>query len=208
MTEQDIRRAMVSLGASLFQRGFSVGGAGNLSARLPDGTLLASPTNACLGRLHEEGLAKISISGEQISGERMSKEVPFHLALYRNRPDCQAVVHLHSTYLTALSCCEGLDPENVIRPFTPYVVMRVGRLPLVPYFKPGSPKIAEELVRRCHDDVKAFLLANHGPVVMGSSLVDAVNTIEELEETARLLFILGDRKIRYLGDPEIAELRS
>lgn len=207
MTEQDIRCAMVSLGASLFQRGFSVGGAGNLSARLPDGAILASPTNACLGRLHEDRLAKVSISGEQISGDTMSKEVPFHLALYRECLGCQAVVHLHSTYLTALSCCEGLDPENAIRPFTPYFVMRVGRVPLVPYCKPGSPKIAEELIARSHG-VTAFLLANHGPVVMGTSLVDAVNKIEELEETARLLFIFGDRKIRYLSDPEIAELRS
>ena len=207
MTEQEIRRAMVSLGASLFQRGFSVGGAGNLSARLPDGAVLASPTNACLGRLDEDRLAKVSIDGEQISGDKMSKEVPFHLALYRERPDCQAVVHLHSTYLTALSCCEGLDPDSVIRPFTPYYVMRVGRMPLVPYLKPGSPKIAEELVKRARD-ADAFLLANHGPVVMGKSLVEAVNNAEELEETARLLFILGDRKIRYLTDPEVVELRS
>ena len=207
MNEQDIRRTLVSLSASLFARGYSVGGAGNISARLPDGNILATPTNASLGRLNEERLAKVSIDGAQISGDKMSKEVPFHLALYRERADCQAIVHLHSTYLTALSCCEGLDPDDTIRPFTPYYVMRVGRMPLIPYIRPGSAKIAEELVKRAHD-ASAFLLANHGPVVMGSSLTEAVNNAEELEETARLLFILGERKIRYLTESEVTELRS
>ena len=207
MSEHAIRRTMVALGASLFARGYAVGGAGNLSARLPDGTILATPTNASLGRLEEDRLAKVSLTGEQLDGARMSKEVPFHLALYRERPDCGAIVHLHSTYLTALSCCEGLNAEDVIRPFTPYYVMRIGRLPLIPYIRPGSPRIADELVQRAHD-ANAFLLANHGPVVLGASLSEAVNNAEELEETARLHFILGARKIRYLSDSEISDLRS
>ena len=206
MTEQALRDTMVMLGASLFQRGYATGGAGNLSAKLPDGTLLATPTGSCLGRLDPARLARVSMSGEHLGGDRPAKEVAFHLAIYHNKPDCQAVVHLHCTHLTALSCLEGLDPANVIRPFTPYYVMRVGQLPLIPYYKPGDARIAEELGRRAPEG-NAFLLANHGPVVTGKDLVDAVNNMEELEETARLALLLHGQRIRYLNEPEVDELR-
>ncbi len=129
------------------------------------------------------------------------------LLFLHNNPDCRAVVHLHCTHLTALSCLEGLDPANVIRPFTPYYVMRVGQLPLIPYYKPGDARIAEELGRRAPEG-NAFLLANHGPVVTGKDLVDAVNNMEELQETARLALMLHGQSIRYLSEPEITELRS
>lgn len=205
--EAQLRRDMVSLGASFYARGYSVGGAGNLSARLPDGSILATPTNSCLGRLDAESLAKVSIDGKQISGDPMSKEVPFHLELYRRRPDCNAVVHLHSTYLTALSCRADLDENDVIRPFTPYYVMRVGRMPLVPYYRPGSPRIAEALSQLATES-DAFLLANHGPVVIGPSLIEAANNMEELEETAKLIFILGQSPVKYLTEEQIAELRG
>jgi ribulose-5-phosphate 4-epimerase/fuculose-1-phosphate aldolase len=209
MSEAILRREMVALGASLFARGFSVGGGGNMSVRLPDNTILATPTSSSLGRLEEARLAKVNLTGEQISGDRMSKEVPFHLALYQELPDCGAVAHLHSTYMTALSCCEGLNPDNVMQPFTPYYVMRVGKLPLIPYYKPGSVGIADELRKRA-GKAKAFLLANHGPIATGPSLVEAVNNAEELEETAKLLFILrsAGSRIRHLTDREIAELHS
>ena len=207
MTEQALRNTMVMLGASLFERGYATGGAGNLSAKLPDGTLLATPTGSSLGRLDPTRLSTVSMRGEHLGGDRPSKEVAFHLAIYHNNPDCQAVVHLHCTHLTALSCLERLDPTNVIRPFTPYYVMRVGQLPLIPYYKPGDVRIAEELGRRAPDG-NAFLLANHGPVVTGKDLVEAVNNMEELEETARLALLLQGRQIRYLNEPEIKELRS
>jgi len=207
MSEEELRQEMVSLGASFYARGYAVGGAGNLSARLPDGNILTTPTNSCLGRLDAERLSKVTMDGCLISGEPMSKEAPFHLELYRQRTDCNAVVHLHSTYLTALSCREDIDASDVIRPFTPYYVMRVGRMPLLPYHRPGSPKIADELSRRAHES-DAFLLANHGPVVLGRSLIDAVNNMEELEETARLIFVLGKAPVRYLSEEEIAELRK
>ncbi len=145
--------------------------------------------------------------GEWLSGDKPSKEVLFHLALYRNNPRCKAVVHLHSTWSTALSCLQGLDSSNVIRPFTPYVVMRMGNVPLVPYYRPGDKRIAQDLAELAADN-QAFLLANHGPVVCGESLQEAANNMEELEETAKLIFILGDRPIRYLTAGEIAELRS
>ncbi|MFM4703451.1 aldolase [Aeromonas bivalvium] len=207
MTEQALRDTMVMLGASLFARGYATGGAGNLSARLPDGTLIATPTGSCLGRLSAQSLSRVSMSGEHLGGDRPSKEVAFHLALYHNNPDCQAVVHLHCTHLTALSCLAGLDPANVIRPFTPYYVMRVGSLPLIPYYRPGDERIAEELGRRARD-AGAFLLANHGPVVMGKNLVEAVNNMEELEETARLALLLHGQPIRYLSETDIAQLRN
>ncbi len=207
MTEQQAREEMVQLGASFFQRGYATGSAGNLSLLLEDGNLLATPTGSCLGELQADRLSKVTMQGEWISGDKPSKEVAFHRALYLNNPACKAVVHLHSHYLTALSCLNDLDSENCIRPFTPYVVMRVGDVPVVPYYKPGDDRLAEDLSQLA-PRYNAFLLANHGPVVVGKSLREAANNTEELEETARLMFTLGDRSIRYLTDGEVAELRN
>lgn len=207
MTEQQAREEMVQLGASFFQRGYATGSAGNLSLLLEDGNLLATPTGSCLGELQADRLSKVTIQGKWISGDKPSKEVAFHRALYLNNPACKAVVHLHSHYLTALSCLNDLDSENCIRPFTPYVVMRVGDVPVVPYYKPGDQRLADDLANLA-SRYNAFLLANHGPVVVGKSLREAANNTEELEETARLMFTLGDRSIRYLTDSEVAELRN
>ncbi|MEQ9744553.1 3-oxo-tetronate 4-phosphate decarboxylase [Pectobacterium actinidiae] len=204
-SEQRARTEMVKLGASFFQRGYATGSAGNLSLLLDDGTLLATPTGSCLGELDAERLSKVSMSGEWISGDKPSKEVSFHLSIYRNDPECKAIVHLHSTYLTALSCLEELDTQDAIKPFTPYVVMRVGKVPVVPYYRPGDARLGEDLAKLA-SRYKAFLLANHGPVVTGKDLRAAADNMEELEETAKLIFILGDRKIRYLTADEITEL--
>lgn len=148
----------------------------------------------------------VALQGEWISGDKPSKEVTFHRAVYLHNPACKAIVHLHSHYLTALSCLQGLDPHNCIRPFTPYVVMRVGDVPVVPYYRPGDDRIAQALAGLA-PRYNAFLLANHGPVVTGSSLREATNNTEELEETARLIFTLGNREIRYLTADEVKELR-
>ncbi|MEJ4043101.1 3-oxo-tetronate 4-phosphate decarboxylase [Erwinia sp. SLM-02] len=207
MTEQQAREEMVRLGASFFQRGYATGSAGNLSMRLDDGTLLATPTGSCLGELVAERLSKVTQEGEWIGGDKPSKEISFHRAIYQNNPECGAIVHLHCLYLTALSCLEGLDSKNCIRPFTPYVVMRVGDVPVVPYYRPGDPRLGEDLAKLA-PHYRAFLLANHGPVVVGKTLREAADNTEELEETARLIFTLGDRPIRYLTDDEVAELRS
>lgn len=137
MTEQQLREEMVQIGASLFSRGYATGSAGNLSLLLPDGNLLATPTGACLGELQAQRLSVVTLQGEWISGDKPSKEVTFHRAVYLHNPACKAIVHLHSHYLTALSCLQGLDPHNCIRPFTPYVVMRVGDVPVVPYYRPA-----------------------------------------------------------------------
>lgn len=208
MTSKTKADQLCSLCHSLFQRGYSVGGAGNVSVRLDDGGFLVTPTGGSLGRLTAAGLARIDSNGVPVEGPKPSKEFAFHRALFECRPDTGAIVHLHSTYLTALSCLEDLPQENALRPFTPYYVMRVGYLPVIPYYRPGAPEIARDLVAaaRAHP-VSAFLLASHGVVVLGADIEDAVNNAEELEETARLAFLLHGRKIRYLGDAEIEELR-
>jgi ribulose-5-phosphate 4-epimerase/fuculose-1-phosphate aldolase len=207
MTEQQARQEMVELGASLFQRGYATGSAGNLSVLLEDGRLLATPTGSCLGELQAENLSTVTLQGEWLAGDKPSKEIAFHRALYLNNPACKAVVHLHSHYLTALSCLQDLDTKNCIRPFTPYVVMRVGDVPVVPYYRPGDVRLAEDLAVLA-PRYRGFLLANHGSVVVGGSLREAADNTEELEETARLIFTLGDRPVRYLTDGEVAELRS
>lgn len=210
MNERELRDQMCRLARSLFDRGYAVGGAGNLSLRLPDGTFLVTPTGSSLGRLDPDGLSKISDGGELISGGKPTKEFSFHIELYRARPDAGAIVHLHSTYLTALSCRRNLDYDNALRPFTPYFVMRVRELPVVPYYKPGTAPIGRDLARLAseHPEARAFLLASHGPVVLGSDFEDAVDNAEELEETARLWFILRGENVRYLSDDEIEDLRG
>lgn len=207
MTELEQKQQMVALARSLFERGYTVGGAGNLSVRLDENRILVTPTGSSLGRLEADRLSLLDMQGNVLSGDKPSKESVFHLAMYQKNPDCQAIVHLHSTYLTALSCLENLDTENAMRAFTPYYVMRVGKLPVIPYYRPGDINIARELGERALDG-KAFLLANHGVVVTGSNLVDAVDNTEELEETAKLHFILQGQKVRYLTDDEVNDLKN
>ncbi|HHT0369188.1 TPA: aldolase [Raoultella planticola] len=207
MTEEQQRQEMVNIANSFYQRGYATGSAGNLSVLLTDGTILATPTGSCLGELHPKELSKVTLSGEWLSGKKPSKEVSFHLALYNQDPNCRAVVHLHCHYLTALSCLENLNQSNVMTPCTPYVVMRVGDIPLVPYFRPGDEQIGTHL-SILSPRYRAFLLANHGPVVTGTTLRDATDNLEEMEAAARLFFTLNASLVRYLTADEITTLRS
>ena len=209
MTETEHRAQLVELGASLFARGYSVGNAGNISLRLPGGGLMATPTNSCLGRLSARDISVTDMEGKLLSGLAPTKELSLHLALYKAKQDCKAVVHLHSSYAAALSALADIDPENAIEPFTPYFVMQIGRLPVVPYYKPGAPELGAEAAKRAGNG-SALLLANHGSVVWGASLVEAVNKAEELEETAKLFFLLlsSGRPVRHLTEKETAELRA
>lgn len=182
--EQSLREEMTRIASSFFQRGYATGSAGNLSLLLPDGNLLATPTGSCLGNLDPQRLSKVAADGEWLSGDKPSKEVLFHLALYRNNPRCKAVVHLHSTWSTALSCLQGLDSSNVIRPFTPYVVMRMGNVPLVPYYRPGDKRIAQDLAELAADN-QAFLLANHGVrvwFIIARSIVWRIHQVAYVEK--------------------------
>ncbi len=205
MTETETRAQLVDLAASLFARGFSVGSAGNISVRLPDGYLI-TPTNSCLGRLNPARLSRLDRSFVHIAGDKPSKEVFMHRAFYASRPRAGAVVHLHSTMATAVACLQGLDPENPIPPMTPYFVMRVGRrLPVVPYYRPGDPAMEPAIAREAQT-ARAVLLANHGPVVSGRSLRDAVYAAEELEEAAKLSLLLRGTATQALTAGQVEEL--
>ena len=204
--ETELRHQMVRVCKSLFDRGFSVGSAGNVSAKLPDGILM-TPTNSTLGSLEADRISKVDASGKHVSGDRPSKEVFLHQAFYETRPQAGAVVHLHSTWATALSCLADTDPDDCIPPLTPYVVMRVGRVKLLPYVKPGDPKMGD-MIRDLNGGFSAALLANHGPVVSGKDLFSAVCAAEELEETAKLLIALEGRKTRLLTPDQVTELNN
>ena len=206
MNETRLREDMTRLSRSLFERGYSVGSAGNISARLDDGWLI-TPTNSCLGTLDPARISKLDGSGNHVSGDKPSKEVFLHRAFYATRPETGAVVHLHSTYATALSCLADLNSEDCIPPLTPYVVMRVGRVKLVPYFRPGDSS-AEALITDLGGRYSAVLLANHGPVVSGKDLTATVYAAEELEETAKLLVILRGAPLRMLTPANVAELEQ
>ncbi|MFO1206314.1 MAG: 3-oxo-tetronate 4-phosphate decarboxylase [Burkholderiales bacterium] len=204
--ENRLREEMVTLGRSLFERGLSSGSSGNLSARLDDGWLL-TPTNACLGRLDPARLAKLDWDGELLAGDPPSKEAVLHRAVYAERRTAGAIVHLHATHSAAVSCMDGLDPQDCLPPLTAYYVMKIGRLPLVPYHRPGDPALGEA-IRALSRKHCAVLLANHGPVVSGTNLEAAVYAIEELEETAKLFLLLRNAPTRPLNQTQIDELKT
>jgi ribulose-5-phosphate 4-epimerase/fuculose-1-phosphate aldolase len=206
MNEQELRERIVVHGRSLYERGYGCGSSGNISSRLDDG-ILVTPTNSCLGRLEAGRLAKVDWNGHHLSGDKPSKETFLHLAMYRQRQEDRAVVHLHSTYSVAVSCLADVNPADVLPPITAYYVMRVGRLPLVPYFAPGDLGLADA-VGRLAPSAHAVLLANHGPVVSGKDLDAAVYSAEELEETARLFLLLKGRATRYLTPDQVADLQA
>ncbi len=205
MTEDETRRLLAELGASLFARGFSVGSAGNISVRLDDGYLM-TPTNSCLGRLDPARLSRLDAGFAHVGGDPPSKEVFMHCAFYSARGDAGAVVHLHSTMATAVACLPDVDPQRPIPPLTPYFVMRVGRrMPVVPYCRPGDAAM-EPAIHAAARDARAVLLANHGPVVSGRTLTDAVYAAEELEEAAKLFLLLRQQRPRLLTPPQVDEL--
>ncbi|PTM55227.1 3-oxo-tetronate 4-phosphate decarboxylase [Phreatobacter oligotrophus] len=204
--ERRAREGLVRWGKSLFDRGLTPGSSGNLSVRLADGYLF-TPTNSCLGFLDADRLSKLDAAGQHVGGDPPTKELPLHFAFYESRPSARAVVHLHSTHATALSCLADTDPDDAIPPITPYVVMRVGKVPVVPYTRPGSADVAP-LIRAKAPDHPAILLGNHGPVVAGASLESAVFAMEELEETARLVLLTRGMAVRHLATQEIADLEA
>lgn len=204
--ETALRRALVEAGRSFHARGYAIGSAGNLSVRLDDGYLV-TPTNASLGRLDPDRLAKLAPDWSHFSGERPTKEVAMHRAFYETRPDTEAVVHLHSTHAAALSFMADLPEIDPIPVFSPYFVMRVGHLPVLPYFRPGSDAIGEA-IRALDGRFRSVLLRNHGPVNAGASLEAAIGAAEELEETAKILLLLGKDHLRHLSDTEILDLKT
>ncbi|HKN26533.1 MAG TPA: 3-oxo-tetronate 4-phosphate decarboxylase [Roseiarcus sp.] len=206
MSEAKLRDEICRLGASLFLRGLTFGSAGNISVRIEDGWLM-TPTNVSLGRLDPARLSKLDAAGRLVSGDPPTKETFLHRAMYDERQQSHAVVHLHSTYSVAVSALADVDADDVLPPITAYYVMRVGRLPLVSYHPPGDLSLADA-VRKLAGKHHAVLLANHGPVVAGSSLDAAANAIEELEETAKLFLLLRGAKLRLLTPEQVGALKS
>ena len=204
--EHRLREQIVEFGKSLFERGLTAGSSGNISVRLDDGWLL-TPTNASLGSLDPARLAKLDWNGNLLTGDKASKEAPLHRAMYEERIGAGGIVHLHATHAAAVSCMAGLQFDNCIPPLTAYFVMKIGKLPLVPYFRPGDPAVADAIrpLARKH---AAMLLANHGPVVSGRTLAAAVYAMEELEETAKLFLLLRSCATRPLDDAQVADLRA
>ena len=199
------REKIAALSRSLYERGLTAGSSGNISVRLENGWLL-TPTNSCLGELDPARISKLDWEGHLLSGDPPSKEAFLHRSMYEARNIAGSIVHLHSTHSAAVSCMSGLADDNCIPPITPYFVMKIGRLPLVPYFRPGD-KALGEVIRGLAANHSAVLLSNHGPVVSGSNLEAAIYALEELEETAKLFLLLRNTPINCLNPGQIEELR-
>lgn len=200
------RSDIAKVGKSLFDRGLTFGSTGNISVRLDDGGWLMTPTNASMGELDPARLSRFDAKGRHIDGDPPTKESVLHLAMYGERQDAGAVVHLHSTHSVAVSLIDGIDPNDVLPALTAYYVMRVGRLPLVPYLPPGDAELARA-VSKLAGAHHAVLLANHGPVVAGTTLANAQYATEELEETAKLFLLLRGSAIRPLTPQQVDDLR-
>ncbi|CAG2140276.1 3-oxo-tetronate 4-phosphate decarboxylase [Cupriavidus numazuensis] len=209
-TESKLREEICRIGASLYQRGYTVGSAGNISARLDDGWLI-TPTDACLGMMDPAAVSKVSSDGSWVSGDKPSKTLTLHRAIYDNNAEAKAVVHTHSTHLVALTLAGVWQPDDIVPPLTPYYVMKVGHIPMIPYHRPGDPAVAAR-VATLAAKVRGVMLERLGPVVWESSVSRAAFALEELEETAKLWMMMKDvpgfAARAALGESALAELRE
>ncbi len=205
-TENQERERIVEIARALYDRGLTHGSTGNISVRTAEG-FVVTPTGSSFGSLDPARLSRLDANGRHVAGDAPSKEAVLHLAMYRERARAGAVVHLHSTHSVAVSVIDGLDAQDLLPPLTAYYVMRIGSLPLVPYFPPGDARLADAVAGfagRHH----ALLLANHGPVVAGTDLSAATDAIEELEATARLFLMLRHERCRCLDSAHVDELKA
>lgn len=205
MTETALREQICLLAKSLYDRGLTGGSTGNISARTADGGLLVSPTGASFGRLDPARLSRFDANGNHVGGDKPTKEMPLHTAFYDTRSTAGAVVHLHSCHAVALSMLPDVDPDNFLPPLTPYGIMKLGRVKLLPFFLPGDPAMGEA-VRGLAGKRTAVMLSHHGPVVAGKDVEAACNAIEELEDTARLALLTRGMNPRGLSDGQVRAL--
>ena len=203
--ENALREEICDVGGLLYSRGYTVGSAGNISARLDDGWLI-TPTDACLGRLDPAAISKVNLAGEWVSGDKPSKTLALHREVYDRNPGVGGVVHTHSTHLVALTLAGVWHEDDILPPLTPYQVMKVGHIPLIAYERPGSPKVAER-VAQLANSVRGVMLERLGPVVWESSVSRASYALEELEETARL-WLMSNPKPAPLDQAALDELRE
>lgn len=185
--------AVVACSRAIAERRLSHGSTGNVSARVGD-RLLVTRTGAALGDVGLGDLSVLDLAGRHLDGPPPTKEAVLHAAIYRARPDAGGVVHTHSTHAAAVSCLADTDPASALPPLTAYFVMRVGRLPLLPFFAPGDPAIEAAALDAARLNA-ALLLRNHGPIAAGDSPQSALDVIEEIEETARVFLLLHDRAV-------------
>jgi len=204
MNEAKLRDSICRFGQSLFDRGLTTGSTGNISVRFGDGWIV-TPTNASLGNLCPDSLSVLDSQGGYVSGDKPTKEVPLHTAMYETVNQCEAVVHLHSVHSVAVSLLPETDPEDALPPLTAYYVMKVGKTALVPYHKPGDPLIGDA-IRGLAGKYTSVLLANHGPVMAGKTLEAAVYATEELEETSKLHLLTRGLNPRVLTEEQIKAL--
>lgn len=205
MEIREMKQQLVEVALSLYQRGLVVGSAGNMSVSLDDGTFLATPTGSSFGSLREGDVSHFTKEGIVLCGKAPTKEVPFHLACYESHPHTRAVVHLHSTYATLLASCEHLVDGQPFVPFTPYFVMKVSKVGILPYRKPGSPLIATDILAK--PQYSTYLMQNHGLIVCGATLNEALYSAEEFEESAKLWYLGRTLPIRHLTEEQLKELR-
>lgn len=205
MRENKLREQMCELAKSMFDRGLTGGSTGNISARTEDGGLLVSPTGTSFGRLDPARLSRFNSKGRLVSGDQPTKEMPLHSAFYDTRSQAGAVVHLHSCNSVALSLMPDANEDNFLPPLTPYAIMKLGKVKLLPFFRPGDPQMGEA-VRGLAGKRSAVMLANHGPVVAGKDVEAACNAIEELEETARLAIMMRGYNPKMLSEAQVKDL--
>ncbi|AGI67669.1 putative aldolase [Octadecabacter antarcticus 307] len=205
MSEAHLREQICLLAKSMFDRGLTGGSTGNISARTQDGGLLVSPTGTSFGRLDPGRLSRFNSDGKLISGDLPTKEMPLHAAFYDTRSTAGAVVHLHSCHSVALSMMPEVDADNFLPPLTPYGIMKLGKVKLLPFFMPGDPAMGMA-VRGLAGKRSAVMLANHGPVVAGKDIEAACNAIEELEDTARLAMMTRGLSPRALSSEDVLAL--
>ncbi len=203
--ETRLREQICLLAKSMFDRGLTGGSTGNISARTTDGGLLVSPTGMSFGRLDPGRLSRFDAQGVLIDGDQPTKEMPLHTAFYDTRSTAGAVVHLHSCHSVALSMMPDADEDNFLPPLTPYGIMKLGKVKLLPFFMPGDPAMGEA-VRGLAGKRSAVMLANHGPVVAGKDIEAACNAIEELEDTARLAMMTRGMNPKALSDEDVQRL--
>ncbi|SHI05665.1 aldolase [Marivita hallyeonensis] len=201
-SEARLREQICLLAKSMFDRGLTGGSTGNISARTDDGGLLVSPTGTSFGRLDPGRLSRFDAQGTLIGGDKPTKEMPLHSAFYDTRSTAGAVVHLHSCHSVALSMMPDVDEDNFLPPLTPYGIMKLGKVKLLPFFLPGDPAMGEA-VRGLAGKRSAVMLANHGPVVAGKDVEAACNAVEELEDTARLAMLTRGLSPRALTDDQV-----